>query len=207
MSIKLAVLVSGRGSNLEAILKAIDDRSLDASVALVLSNKPGVGALDIAKRHNVPCAVVENQGQSRQEHEEAVQAELSKHTFDYIVLAGYMRVLSPAFLKHYRDANGFFRVINIHPSMLPAFPGKNAYEDAFTSGATESGITVHLVDEEVDHGPILAQRAFPRRDDDTLETFKARGLAVEHELFPQVLQKIAKSKDGLSAIAKEHVKP
>jgi formyltetrahydrofolate-dependent phosphoribosylglycinamide formyltransferase len=133
-----------------------------------------------------------------------VQAELNKHTFDYIVLAGYMRVLSPAFLKHYRDENGFFRVINIHPSMLPAFPGKNAYEDAFAAGATESGITVHLVDEEVDHGPILAQRAFPRLTDDTLETFKARGLALEHELFPQVLQKLAKN--GLSAITKEHVK-
>ncbi len=204
MSIKLAVLVSGRGSNLEAILKAIGDRSLDASVAVVLSNKPGVGALDIAKRHGVPGAVVENQGMPRLKHEEAVQAELSKYSFDYIVLAGYMRVLSPAFLKHYRDENGFFRVINIHPSMLPAFPGKNAYEDAFASGATESGITVHLVDEEVDHGPILAQRAFPRRADDTLETFKARGLALEHELFPQVLQKIATN--GLSAIAKEHVK-
>jgi formyltetrahydrofolate-dependent phosphoribosylglycinamide formyltransferase len=200
------VLVSGRGSNLEAILKAIGDRSLDANVAVVLSNKPGVGALDIAKQHEVPCAVVENQGMPRLKHEEAVQAELNKHTFDYIVLAGYMRVLSPAFLKHYRDENGFFRVINIHPSMLPAFPGKNAYEDAFASGATESGITVHLVDEEVDHGPILAQRAFPRQADDTLETFKARGLAVEHELFPQVLQNIAESKNGLSAIAKEHSK-
>jgi phosphoribosylglycinamide formyltransferase-1 len=198
------VLVSGRGSNLEAILKAIGDRSLAANVAVVLSNKPGVGALDIAKQHEVPCAVVENHGMSRLKHEEAVQAELNKHTFDYIVLAGYMRVLSPAFLKHYRDENGFFRVINIHPSMLPAFPGKNAYEDAFASGATESGITVHLVDEEVDHGPILAQRAFPRRADDTLETFKARGLALEHELFPQVLQKLAKN--GLSAITKEHVK-
>lgn len=206
MPIKLAVLVSGRGSNLEAILKAIGDRSLDASIAVVLSNKPGVGALDIAKRHGVHGAVVEHKGKSRVEHEEAVHAELSKHNFDFIVLAGYMRVLSPAFLKHYRDANGFFRVINIHPSMLPAFPGKNAYEDAFASGATESGITVHLVDEEVDHGPILAQRAFPRRPDDTLETFKARGLAVEHELFPQVLQKIADLKGDLSAIAKEHVK-
>jgi len=202
--IQLAVLVSGRGSNLEAILKAIADRTLDARVAVVLSNKAGVGALDIAREHNVPCVIVENQGLQRLEHEDAVLAELSKYVFDYIILAGYMRVLSPAFLKQYRDTNNFFRVINIHPSLLPEFPGKNAYEDAFTAGVTESGITVHLVDEEVDHGPILAQRKFARQAGDTLERFKQRGLAIEHELFPQVLQKIAVH--GLPAIAKEHVK-
>lgn len=203
MSLKLAVLVSGRGSNLSAILDAIKCGALDASVEVVISNKPGVGALDIAKTHGVKAVVVESEGLKRVEHEDKVIGQLNKHQFDYIVLAGYMRVLTPFFLKHFRDAEGFYKIINIHPSMLPQFPGKDAYGDAFAAGVRESGITVHLVDEQVDHGPILAQRAFKRADNDTLETFKARGLAVEHELFPQVLQKL--STHGLATLVKEHV--
>jgi phosphoribosylglycinamide formyltransferase-1 len=203
MSIKLAVLVSGRGSNLEAILTAIKSGALSASVEIVLSNKADVGALDIAKEHGVKTAVVENVGVGRVEHEENVLAELGKYKFDFVVLAGYMRVLSPVFLKRYRDDAGYFRIINIHPSMLPAFPGKDAYGDAYAAQVKESGITIHLVDEEVDHGPILAQRSFPRLEGDTLETFKHRGLAIEHKLYPEVLQKI--SDHGLLSLIKEHV--
>jgi phosphoribosylglycinamide formyltransferase-1 len=196
MSINIAVLASGRGSNLEAILDAIAAGKLDAKVQLVLVNVPGAGAIDIANRHGVQTAVVPNAGLSRKEHEEKVVAELKKHDLDFVVLAGYMRVLSSAFLANFKDSRGFFKVINIHPSLLPAFPGIRGYEEAFEYGVKIAGVTVHLVDEKVDHGPILAQATFSREADDTIESFKARGLKIEHELFPQVLQNIAK--DGVT---------
>lgn len=205
MRLKLAVFVSGRGSNLESILNAIKNGSLDASVEVVISNKPGVRALEIAHEHGVKTVVFESQGHGRVEQEEKVVEYLQKHPVDFIVLAGYMRVLSPYFLKHFKDPAGHFRVINIHPSMLPAFPGKCAYEDAFNAGVEHSGITVHLVDEEVDHGPILAQISFLRELGDTLDSFKARGLAVEHYLYPSVLQRIVEH--GIHALIKEPAKP
>lgn len=193
MSINIAVLASGRGSNLEAILDAIAAGKLDAKVQLVLVNVPGAGAIDIANKHGVQTAVVPNAGLSRKEHEEKVVAELKKHNLDFVVLAGYMRVLSSSFLANFKDSQGFFKVINIHPSLLPAFPGIRGYEEAFEYGVKIAGVTVHLVDEKVDHGPILAQATFSREADDTIESFKARGLKIEHELFPQVLQNIAKN--------------
>ncbi|HEY9714369.1 MAG TPA: phosphoribosylglycinamide formyltransferase [Chroococcales cyanobacterium] len=192
MSLQLVVFVSGRGSNLEAILKAIAERRLDARVNLVVSNDPQAKALDIAREHNVPTAAISNQGLSRKEHEEKVLAALKEVDFDFIVLAGYMRILSAEFLRPFLDRRGYYRIINIHPSLLPAFPGKNAYELAFNYGVKISGITVHLIDEQVDHGAILAQESFQRLPGDTLETFTRRGLAVEHELYPRVLNEIAK---------------
>lgn len=191
MSINIAVLASGRGSNLEAILEAVAQKKLDADVKLVLVNVAGAGAIDIATKYGVPSCVVPHAGLNRKEHEEKVIAELQKHNLDFIVLAGYMRVLSPHLLSHFRDSRGYFKVINIHPSLLPSFPGIRGYEEAFEYGVKVAGVTVHLVDEKVDHGPILAQATFERTVDDSLETFKARGLKVEHELFPQVLQSIA----------------
>lgn len=193
MPIKIAVLVSGRGSNLEAILTAIEKKELAAEIAVVLSNNPDSYALKIAKKHNIPTASVDHRGISRKEHEKQVFQKLKKFAPDYLVLAGYMRILSGDFLTHFKDDNGLYRVINIHPSLLPAFPGKSAYEDAFNYGVKISGITVHLVDEQVDHGPILAQAVFERKAGDTLETFQARGLELEHKLFPQVLAQLAES--------------
>jgi phosphoribosylglycinamide formyltransferase-1 len=192
MSINIAVLASGRGSNLEAILAAIAEGKVDAQVKLVLVNVPGAGALDIATKYGVATTVIPNAGMTRKEHEEKVIAELKKHELDFIVLAGYMRVLSADLLSHFKDSRGFFKVINIHPSLLPAFPGIRGYEEAFEYGVKIAGVTVHLVDEKVDHGPILAQATFERLPDDTLESFKARGLKIEHEIYPQVLQSIAK---------------
>ncbi|MBA4076920.1 MAG: phosphoribosylglycinamide formyltransferase, partial [Cyanobacteria bacterium PR.023] len=193
MPIKIAVLVSGRGSNLEAILAAIEKKELEAEIAVVLSNNPDSYALRIAKKHNIPTVSVDHRGISRKEHEKQVLQKLKKFAPDYLVLAGYMRILSGDFLTHFKDDNGLYRVINIHPSLLPAFPGKSAYEDAFNYGVKISGITVHLVDEQVDHGPILAQGVFERKSGDTLETFQARGLELEHKLFPQVLAQLANS--------------
>jgi phosphoribosylglycinamide formyltransferase-1 len=194
MSINLAVFVSGRGSNLEAILKAVKNGALDAQVKAVVSNEPEVGALEIAKQYGIEPIVIPSLRLSRQQHEMRVEESLSGFEIDYIVLAGYMRILSPSFLQMFRDSRGFNRVINIHPSLLPAFPGTSAYEDAYNYGVKVSGITIHLVDDKVDHGPILAQQSFHRLAEDSLEAFRARGLAVEHSLYPSVLQKIASGK-------------
>lgn len=191
MSIQLAIFVSGQGSNMEAILRSIHAGEIDGSVEVVVSNDPEARALLVAKEYGVKTVAVSSAGISRAEHEQRVLRALEPFNFDYIVLAGYMRILSPAFLQRFRDPRGFYRIINIHPSLLPAFPGKTGYDDAFAYGVKVSGVTVHLVDEKVDHGPILAQEAFPRLPNDTLETFKARGLAVEHQLYPSVLKQIS----------------
>lgn len=192
MPLNLAIFVSGRGSNLEAILKAIKNRQLDAKVHVVISNRPDALALKIARDYGVHAVAIDNKGLSREEHERLVLEELQYYELDYIVLAGYMRVLSAGFVSRFKD-----RLINIHPSLLPDFPGTAGYDEAFAAGVPESGITVHLVDEEVDHGPILAQERFPRLPDDTLETFKARGLAVEHKIYPAVLQRLAKQQNQI----------
>jgi formyltetrahydrofolate-dependent phosphoribosylglycinamide formyltransferase len=192
MSLKLAILVSGRGSNMTAILQAIAEGRLDAEVKLVFSNNADAVALETAANYGVSTAAVSNKGLNRLDHEERLLSLLLPLGVDFIVLAGYMRILSPHFLSHFRHPDGYFKVINIHPSLLPAFPGAHGYDDAFNYGVRVSGITVHLVDERVDHGPILAQMAFGRLADDSLESFKARGLKLEHKLFPEVLQNIAR---------------
>lgn len=188
---RIAIFVSGNGSNMQAILKSIQDGALDAECVLVFSNNPQAPALEIARSFGVNTAAVAHRGMTREAHEDALLELLLPHRPDFVVLAGYMRVLTPGFLESFRDPRGYFRVINIHPSLLPAFPGAHAYEDAFEYGVRLSGITVHLADEKVDYGPILAQAAFPRYADDTLETFRQRGLALEHRLYPEVLQSIA----------------
>ncbi|HEY9676891.1 MAG TPA: phosphoribosylglycinamide formyltransferase [Drouetiella sp.] len=205
MSLQLIIFVSGRGSNMEAILKSIKSGELDASIELVFSNDPNARALETAKEYGIKTASLASAGMTRSEHENKVREILQGVSFDYIVLAGYMRILTSKFLAHFRDPRGFFRVINIHPSILPAFPGKCAYEDAFNYGVKLSGITVHLVDEQVDHGAILAQQSFPRLEDDTLETFKARGLAVEHALYPAVLREISNNGINVKNLTRESI--
>lgn len=192
MSLRLAILVSGRGSNMTAILQAIADRRLDAQVCMVFSNNPDALALETARTFGVETATISHKGLSRAAHEQKVLEVLKPLNVDFVVLAGYMRIVSADFLRNFASADGtFFRVINIHPSLLPAFPGAHGYEDAFAYGAKVSGITVHLVDEHVDHGPILAQMSFARYADDTIDSFKSRGLQLEHKLLPEVLQEIA----------------
>jgi phosphoribosylglycinamide formyltransferase-1 len=176
---------------MEAILKAIDQKKLHAHVAAVVSNEPQAPALKIAKDHGVETIVVPNEKLKRQEHEKKILEKLKGHSVDFVILAGYMRILSPYILNEFADSRGFNRVVNIHPSLLPAFPGMNAYEDAFAYGVKVSGITIHFVDEKVDHGPILAQESFPRLANDSLADFRARGLATEHRLYPETIQKIA----------------
>lgn len=191
VKLSLGILVSGRGSNMAAILQSIKEGRLDARVAVVLSNNPQAQALETAREYGVPAVAIASKGLPREEHERLVLDELFRYELDFVVLAGYMRVLSPLFLQAFADPAGYYRVINIHPSLLPAFPGASGYEDAFAANVPLSGVTVHLVDEKVDHGPILAQRSFAREAGDTLESFKARGLAIEHQIYPAVLQELA----------------
>lgn len=203
MSINLGFMCSGRGTNLRAILQATVDGKLDARPVIVISNDPAAKALSVAKEFGVRAVCIPSTGLSRGDQEKQILEVLETEQMDFLVLAGYMRILSESFLRAYKDPRGFYRIVNIHPSLLPSFPGKSAYEDAFNYGVKVSGITIHLVDEKVDHGYILAQEAFPRFDDDTLATFKARGLAVEHKLFPEVLQTLANGE--LSFLTRELV--
>lgn len=190
--IKIAVFISGRGSNLNAIIQAIADKRLSAQIETVVSNDKEATGLIIAEQHGLNTFAISQKGMTRAQHEEKILEHLNKFKLDYIVLAGYMRILSPDFLKHFKSEHGYYRVINIHPSLLPAFPGVDSYKQAFDYGVKVGGVTVHLIDENMDRGIILAQEPFPRFPDDTLETFTQRGLSVEHSLYPAVLQQVAK---------------
>lgn len=187
MTITLGVLVSGNGTNLQAILDAIAAGRLDARVALVISNKPGVPALARAERAGVPHVVI-----SHREHpsREAFDAELVRALrgagVEWVVLAGFMRVLSAVFLDAYAG-----HVINIHPALLPSFPGVDAQRQALEHGVKITGCTVHFVDSGVDTGPIIAQRAVPVLPGDDVSSLSQRIHAVEHELYVEVLSDIA----------------
>lgn len=189
-TLDLGVLISGRGSNLQAILDAIAEDRLDARVRLVISNEPDAPGLERAARAGVPTRVIPHQDfPDRASFDAALAAALHEARASWIVLAGFMRLLTPAFLDVFPG-----RVINIHPSLLPAFPGVDAQQQAIDHGVRVSGCTVHLVDAGVDTGPILAQAAVPVLDGDDRDELAARILGFEHALLVQVLAWIA---DGL----------
>jgi len=185
--LRLGVLVSGSGSNLQAILDAVAAGTLAAEVALVLSNKPDAFALERARRAGVQTAVVSHRDfTTRELFDAALVQALSAHRVDCVVLAGFMRIVTPVLLDAFQD-----RVINMHPALLPAFPGAHAQADALAYGVRVSGCTVHFVDAGTDTGPIIAQSVVPVVDGDTVESLSARILAEEHALLPTVLQWIA----------------
>ncbi|HEY4107210.1 MAG TPA: phosphoribosylglycinamide formyltransferase [Polyangiaceae bacterium] len=184
---KLGVLVSGTGSNLQAILDAIADGSLNAEVKLVISNRPGVVALDRAARAGVPALVIPHKNfTTREDFDRALVAALRENGVEWIVLAGFMRVLTPEFLRAFSG-----RIINIHPALLPAFPGVEAIKQAFEYGVKITGCTVHYVELGVDLGKIIAQRAVPIEPSDDLASLSARMHEAEHALFVNVLREIA----------------
>jgi len=185
---RLGVLVSGRGTNLQAILDAIQRGELNAEVALVVSNRPEAYALRRAAQRGVPTVVVERRAYpSRREQHMAIAEALRQAGVDLVVLAGFDQVLHPDFVKAFP-----MRIINIHPSLLPAFGGGlHAQADAWAYGVKVSGCTVHFVTEEVDAGPIILQAAVPVLDDDTPETLAARILEQEHRILPQAIALIA----------------
>jgi formyltetrahydrofolate-dependent phosphoribosylglycinamide formyltransferase len=184
MKRRVAVLISGRGSNLRALLAAAADPGFPAAIVLVLSNVAGAPGLAVAEAAGVPTALVEHRrfGHDRAAHEAAVQAALHGAGVDLVCLAGYMRVLTPYLVGLWRG-----RMLNIHPSLLPAFPGLNTHARALAAGVKLHGCTVHLVTEGTDEGPILAQAAVPVLPGDDVDTLAARVLAAEHALYPAAL--------------------
>jgi phosphoribosylglycinamide formyltransferase-1 len=186
-TLKLGVLVSGRGTNLQAILDGIAAGKLDAKIQVVISNKAGAKALERAAQAGVATSVIPHQRyESREAFDAALVEKLKSMDAQWVVLAGFMRVLTPVFIQGMQG-----RIINIHPALLPSFPGVHAQRQALEYGVKLSGCTVHLIDEGVDTGPIIAQRAVVVQDDDTEETLSARILQQEHKLLVSVLQGIA----------------
>jgi phosphoribosylglycinamide formyltransferase-1 len=188
--IVLGVLVSGSGTNLGAILDAIERGRLAARVAVVVSNKAGAGALERAARARVPSVVIDHKAHaSREAFDQALVDTLRAHGVEWVVLAGFMRIVTPVLLSAFP-----MRVVNIHPALLPSFPGVDAQKQAFDHGVRVTGCTVHLVDSGTDTGPIVAQRAVPVLDGDDVESLKLRVLEAEHALLPEVLQWIAEGR-------------
>jgi phosphoribosylglycinamide formyltransferase 1 len=181
----LGVLISGRGSNLQALIDAIDGGRLDARIALVISNVAGARGLERARAAGIETLVVEHRRISRDEFDRIVARELRSRGVALVCLAGFMRLVGPVLLDAFPHA-----VLNIHPSLLPAFPGLEAQRQALEHGVKVSGATVHLVTGELDGGPIVLQGAVPVLDDDSVETLSERILAEEHRIYPQAVQLI-----------------
>jgi phosphoribosylglycinamide formyltransferase-1 len=180
----LGVLISGRGSNMLALADAVGGgRVPGAEIALVISDRADAAGLVRAAERGLNTLAIERLGRSREEHDRAIVAALQEHGVDLVCLAGYMRVLSSYFIETY--PNG---ILNIHPSLLPAFPGLDVHRRVLEHGAKWSGCTVHFVDESLDGGPIIAQQIVPIRDDDTEETLSARILEQEHQLYAEALR-------------------
>ncbi len=179
---KLGILLSGRGSNFAAIARRIESGPLNAEIAVVISNKPDAPGLDTARQLGLAAVSLPSKGLEREVYDRRVIEVLRRHGVELVILAGYMRLLSAAFVREFP-----LRILNVHPSLLPAFPGLDAQHQAFSYGAKVSGCTVHFVDEKLDHGPILLQRAVPVLNDDSAETLAARILAAEHELYSEAI--------------------
>ena len=184
---KIGILISGRGSNMTAIVEAVrDGRVPGAEVKVVISDKRDAPGLEKAWERGVETVVVKRAGRSREEHDAEIIETLRTHDVDFVCLAGYMRLLSPGFIRAYSS-----KIINIHPSLLPSFRGLDAQKQAFDYGARVTGCTVHFVDEDLDNGAIILQRAVEVADDDTAESLSARILEQEHGLYVEALKKIA----------------
>ena len=181
---RVAVLASGRGSNMAALLDAAERPGFPAEIALVLSNQPGAGALDRARAQGVAAVAVDHRpfGKDREAHEHAIDTVLGEHRIELVCLAGYMRLLTPWLVGRWAG-----RMLNIHPSILPAFPGQHTHERALAAGCRLHGCTVHLVTAVMDEGPILAQAAVPVLPGDSPDTLAERVLAQEHRLYPAAL--------------------
>jgi phosphoribosylglycinamide formyltransferase-1 len=196
--VRLGILISGRGSNFEAISSQIAQRKLDAEIAIVISNRASAPGLEIARQRGIPMRVIPSQGLEREAYDKLLIDELRTHEVELVCLAGFMRLLSAGFVRAFPD-----RVLNIHPSLLPAFPGLDAQQQALDHGVKITGCTVHFVDEFLDSGPILVQAAVPVLDDDTVEALSARILKQEHLIYPKAIQYIV---DGRVVIEGRRVK-
>jgi phosphoribosylglycinamide formyltransferase 1 len=181
--VRVAVLASGRGTNFGAIVAAAEAGRLGAEVAVLVVDRPAAGAIDIARAHGIVAVVVEaREHPTREAYDKALIALLVERGADLVCLAGFMRVLGPAFVEHFRG-----RLLNIHPALSPAFPGLHAQRQALAHGVKVAGATVHFVDEGVDTGPIVLQAAVPVAEDDTEDALAARILREEHRIYPEAI--------------------
>ncbi len=187
---KIGILISGRGSNMAAIVDAVKSGQIpNSEVAVIIGDKGNAEGLRKAKERGIETLVVEKNGRKRAEHDAEIAAELKKRNVELVCLAGYMRLLSPEFIRAFPD-----KILNIHPSLLPAFKGLDAQTQAIEYGVKFSGCTVHFVDESLDNGAIVAQTVVEVRDDDTAETLAARILEQEHALYVDAIAKIVEGK-------------
>jgi len=186
----LGILLSGRGSNFVAIADSIDaGRIPNTRIAVVISNKAEATGIATARQRGLNALVIPSKGKPREEHDREVVAALKQHNVDLVCLAGYMRLLSPWFVKQFPR-----RILNIHPSLLPAFPGLEAQEQAFAYGVKVSGCTVHFVDEELDHGPIIVQKTVPVLEGDDEHTLASRILEQEHMAYTEAINIVLQGK-------------
>ena len=205
--LSLGVLISGGGTNLQAIIDAIERRDLPAQIRLVVSNRRDAYGLVRAQRHGLSTAVLSHTGfASREEFDHHLVTLLRDHKVELVILAGFMRLLSARFIQAFPQ-----RILNIHPALLPAFPGLHAQRQALERGVRISGATVHLVDEAMDHGPIIMQAAVPVYPDDTEDRVSARILAQEHRIYPAAIKLFAEGRvvvqDNRVRIRDEHQRP
>ncbi len=185
----IAVLISGNGTNLQAIIDEAKDGKINGKIVAVISNKSDAYGLERAKQADIPTYFIDHKGITREEHEQKIIDTLEKAKVDLVVLAGYMRVVTPLFVNKYKH-----KLINIHPALLPAFPGTDGYGDTFNYGCKVGGCTVHFVDEGVDTGPIIVQKVNEIKENDTLESFKQRGLEIEHQALPEAVRLFCEDK-------------
>ena len=182
--IKLGVLCSGRGTDLQSIIDAIANKQLNAEIAIVLTDKPNVMALERAEKAGIKNLCIDRKNfDNKSDFEAALLKSLKSAEVDLVILAGFMRILSPEFVHEYKE-----RIMNIHPSLLPSFPGAHAHRDVLAYGVKVSGCTVHFVDEGTDSGPIIMQAAVEVKDDDTEESLAVRVLEKEHIIYPKAIQ-------------------
>ena len=190
MAKRIGVLLSGRGSNFEALADSVAaGRIPDAEIAVVISNREGAPGIERARARGIDTRVIPSKGLQREEYDRLVVGTLEEKRVDLVCLAGFMRLLSPYFVAQFRN-----RILNIHPSLLPAFPGLEAQRQALEYGVKFTGCTVHFVDENLDAGPIVAQAVVPVRDDDTPETLAARVLAEEHRIYTEAVRLVLSGK-------------
>lgn len=190
---KLAIFASGTGSNFEALYQASSADELSAPIELLVCDRPGARVVEKAEKAGVQTLVLNPKSfSSKVDYEKAILQVLLEKEIEFIVLAGYMRLIGPTLLEHFPK-----RMINIHPSLLPAFPGLHAIEKAYEAGIEETGVTIHFVDEGMDTGPVLAQESVAIREGETLESLEARIHAVEHHLYPKTIEKVIKEWRGV----------
>jgi phosphoribosylglycinamide formyltransferase 1 len=208
--VRLGILLSGRGSNLQAVIDAIEAGTLSATIAVVISNKRDAAGIERARKHGVPDVFLDakpfaGQPDSREAYDRVLLDLLRKHEVELVLLAGYMKIVTPVLVKAYEH-----RMMNIHPSLLPSFPGLDVQKKAIDHGCKIAGCTVHFVTEGVDEGPIIIQAAVPIHETDTPETLAARILEQEHRIYPRAVQLYAEGRlrvEGRRVVVRESGKP